>query len=71
MGVVSTTGSASPNLSSKGVQVPRLQVYRPGTGELAGKAFSRTESGNNATGSYAFDDVLAVPGNEVTVINVV
>lgn len=69
--MISTTSSAGSNLSAKRIQIPRLKIHRPRTGEFASQSFSRTEPRDYAARRHPLDHVLAVPGDEMTIIDVI
>jgi len=69
--VVSIASRVCSDLSSKGVEISRLQVDRAGTHEFAREALSGTEPGDDTTGCDALHLVFAVPGDKVAVVDVV
>jgi hypothetical protein len=58
----------TPHIRTKRRRVPRLHVHRPRTRELTHQPFARGDTGDDPPGSDAFEDVLAVPGDEVAVV---
>lgn len=64
-----TAGGTDLHLASKGVQVPRLQVDGSGTLKPAGKTFSGADARDNTPGSDALDLILAVPSDEVAIVD--
>lgn len=49
--------------------VSRLHEHGAGTGKLADQSLTRCDPGHDASRSSAFQNVLAVPGDEVAVID--
>lgn len=58
-------------MRTEDVQIPRLHVDSSRTGESASETFARTEVRYDTAGCNAFDLVLAVPGYQVAVVDVV
>ena len=55
--------------SSKSRWVPRLHKHRSWTRELADQTLSAADTRDDATASYTFHDILAIPSHEMTVVN--
>lgn len=63
------TGSMCSDMRGKGSDVPCLQVHGSRTGEAACQTFAGTQIGNDTSRSDTLHLVLAVPGDEVSVIH--
>ena len=55
--------------SYESLRIPRLHVDRSGTGELAHQPFVGRHAGDDAAGRRALEDILAVPSDEVAVVD--
>ncbi len=55
--------------SNKSLRIPRLHVDCPGTGEFAHQPLTGRDAGDDAAGGHALEYVLAVPGDEVAVVD--
>ena len=59
----------SPHIHSERGRIPRLHEDRPRTGELAHQPFARADAGDDTPARHALQDVLAIPGYEVAVVD--
>lgn len=66
-----TASSTHLYLASECVQVSGLQIHCTGAFELAGKAFSGAQTGDNTARGDAFNVILAVPSHKMTIVNVI
>ena len=62
-------GASSSDVCIKGIGIPGLHEDGAGTGELTHETLTTRESGNNTTTGDTFHDVLAVPGDQMIVVN--
>ena len=51
------------------LRIPRLHIKRPWPGEFTDQTFARADAGDDAARCDALERVLAVPGNEVAVVD--
>lgn len=55
--------------SNESLWIPRLHVNRPRTGKLAYQPFARRDARDDATRGDTLENVFAIPGNEVAIVD--